>query len=419
VASLAESLGVLREREFRLLFTGQLISLLGDSFSTVAMAFAVLDLTHSAPTAATDLGIVLAARTIPLVGFLLAGGVIADRLSRRKVMLSADVVRMGTYGATAALVLAHSATVAELAALQAVSGTATAFFNPASTGLTPIVVSAENLQDANALRGISMSATGLVGLAGGGSVVALVGPGWALAVDAASFLVSVFFLALLRLPAHIPLPPQSFLADLREGWREFVSRTWVWVIVLAASFTNALSSIFAVLLAVIAKRDLGGASAYTEILVGLAIGALIGGALTLRVRPRRPLFLGTSLLVFLGLPATLLALRAPVPVIAAGAVVAGCTNMLFNALWETSLQRHVPSAALSRVSAYDWFGSLAFQPLGLLVAGPLAVALGDNRTLWIVAAGSVVVVLLALVPASVRDLTALPVADVRPLDATP
>ena len=415
VARFGESLGVLREREFRLLFTGQLVSLLGDSFSTVALAFAVLDLTHSPSRGTTDLGIVLAARTIPLVGFLLAGGVIADRLSRRRVMLAADLVRFGTYGATAGLVLAHSATVAELAALQAVSGTATAFFNPASTGLTPIVVPAEQLQDANALRGISMSSTGLVGLAAGGAVVSLVGPGWALAGDAVSFLVSVLFLALLRLPAHIPLPPQSFLADLREGWREFVARTWVWVIVLAASASNALNSIFAVLLAVIAKHDLGGAPAYTEILSGLAVGAIVGGTLTLRVRPRRPLFFGTAMLVFIALPVALLAVRAPVPVIAAGAVLSGCFNMLFNALWETSLQRHIPAASLSRVSAYDWFGSLAFQPLGLLLAGPLATALGENTTLWIVAAGSVAVVLLGLLPASVRNLTAFPQADVRPL----
>jgi MFS family permease len=415
---LTDSLAVLREREFRLLFTGQLISLLGDAFSTVALAFAVLDLMPSTGNATSALGIVLAARTIPLVGFLLAGGVIADRLSRRRVMLAADVVRMGTYAATAALVLGHSATVAELAALQAISGTATAFFNPASTGLTPIVVSPQGLQQANALRGISLSATSLAGLVAGGAVVALVGPGWALAVDAASFGASVVFLALLRLPAHVPLPPQSFLADLREGWHEFVSRTWVWTIVLAASATNALNSVFAVLLAVIAKRDLGGASVYTTILAGLAVGALLGGALTLRVRPRRPLLFGTGLLACIALPVALLALRAPVPMIALGAVVSGCTNMLFNALWETALQRHVPVAALSRVSAYDWFGSLAFQPLGFLLAAPLAAALGENTTLWVVAAGSVGVVLLALVPQSVRNLTALPRAEVVPLGGT-
>ena len=237
-----ESFGALREREFRLLFTGQLISLLGDAFTSVALAFAVLSIGN-----ATDLGIVFAARSVPLVTFLLVGGVFADRLPRRAVMLTADVARLGTQGATAALVLTHNAQVWELALLQALAGTATAFFNPASTGLTPMTVSAERLQQANALRGLSMSVAGLVGLGIGGTIVAVAGPGWALAVDAASYAFSAWFLAQLRLPAHISLPPQSFLADLHDGWREFVARTWVWLIVVAASFGNMFTAIFGVL----------------------------------------------------------------------------------------------------------------------------------------------------------------------------
>jgi hypothetical protein len=231
-----DSLGALRERQFRLLFTGQLISLLGDSFTSIALAFAVLDLTGSA----TDLGYVFAARVIPLVTFLLVGGVFADRLPRRLVMLTADVTRMGAQGAVAVLVLTHNAHVWELVVLQAIAGTASAFFNPASTGLTPMTISPERLQQANALRGISMASTGLVGFAIGGVVVTVVGPGWALAVDAASFGVSAFFLAQLRLPAQVKLPAQSFITDLHDGWREFSSRTWVWVIVLAASIGNMM-----------------------------------------------------------------------------------------------------------------------------------------------------------------------------------
>ena len=195
---------------------------------------------------------------MPLVAFLLVGGVFADRLPRRLVMLTADVVRFGTQGATAALILTHHAQVWELAALQALAGTATAFFNPASTGLTPMTVSAERLQQANALRGLSMSVAGLVGLGIGGLIVSVAGPGWALAVDAASYAVSAWFLAQLRLPAHISLPPQSFLADLHDGWREFVARTWVWLIVVGASFGNMFTAIFGVLAAVVAKEHLGG-----------------------------------------------------------------------------------------------------------------------------------------------------------------
>ena len=396
-----ESFGALREREFRLLFTGQLISLLGDAFTSVALAFAVLSI-----GSASDLGYVFAARSVPLVAFLLVGGVFADRLPRRLVMLTADVVRFGTQGATAALILTHHAQVWELAALQALAGTATAFFNPASTGLTPMTVSAERLQQANALRGLSMSVAGLVGLGIGGLIVSVAGPGWALAVDAASYAVSAWFLAQLRLPAHISLPPQSFLADLHDGWREFVARTWVWLIVVGASFGNMFTAIFGVLAAVVAKEHLGGAFAFTEILLGLSVGSLVGGFLSLRVHFKRPLYIGSALTAFLGVPTALLAVHAPALVVACGTFLAGTGNMVFNSLWETALQRHIAPAALSRVSAYDWFGSLAFQPVGLAIAGPLAAGLGESTTLWIAAAGSVAIATVLVATPSVRALTA-------------
>ena len=202
------------------------------------------------------------------------------------------------------------------------------------------------------------------------------------------------------------LAAQSFLGDLREGWREFASRTWVWVIVLSASIGNMMSSIFVVLGAVISKDSLGGAGAWATILAALGVGSLVGGVVSLRVHVRHPLFFGSSLLGFLALPAALLALRAPVVVIAAGALLAGGSNMIFNALWETALQQHIPPAALSRVSAYDWFGSLAFQPLGLVIAGPAAAAFGASTTLWISAAGILAMAFLAIATPSVRRLEA-------------
>jgi uncharacterized membrane protein len=402
-----DSFDALRERQFRLLFTGQIVSLLGDAITGVALAFAVLDLTGSA----TDLGYVFAAKTIPLVGFLLVGGVFADRLPRRAVMLAADVARLGSQGSVAVLILTHHARIWEIVVLQAISGTASAFFNPASTGLTPMTVSPERLQQANALRGLSMASTGIIGSVISGALVAGVGPGWALALDAASFGVSAFFLAQLRLPAHVTLPPQSFLSDLREGWREFSSRTWVWVIVVAASIGNMMTSVLVVLGAVVAKESLGGAGAWAGILAALGAGSMIGGLMALRIRVRHPLFFGSSLLAFLPIPLALLALRAPVVVIGAGALLAGVGNMVFNSLWETSLQQHIPPAALSRVSAYDWFGSLAFQPVGLIVAGPAAAAIGISTTLWIAAAGSLVIAALSVATPSVRRLEARPAAS--------
>jgi predicted MFS family arabinose efflux permease len=398
-----DSFGALRERQFRLLFTGQIVSLLGDAITGVALAFAVLDLTGSA----TDLGYVFAAKTVPLVGFLLVGGVFADRLPRRAVMLTADVLRGAAQGTVAVLVLTHNAHIWEIVILQAVAGTASAFFNPASTGLTPMTVSPERLQQANSLRGLSMASTGIIGSVISGALVAGVGPGWALAIDAASFGVSAFFLAQLRLPAHVHLPPQSFFNDLREGWHEFSSRTWVWVIVLAASLGNMMSSIFIVLGAVIAKTSLGGAGAWAAILASLGLGSLLGGVVSLRVHVRHPLFFGSSLLAFFALPMALLALHAPVVVIAAGAVLSGGGNMIFNSLWETALQQHIPAVALSRVSAYDWFGSLAFQPLGLVIAGPAAAAIGTSTTLWVAAAGSLAMTALAVATPSVRHLEAV------------
>jgi MFS family permease len=396
-----QSFDALRERQFRLLFTGQIISLFGDALTGVALAFAVLDI-----GSATDLGYVFAAKTVPLVGFLLIGGVFADRLPRRVVMLTADVVRCGAQGAVALLVLTHAAHIWEIVILQAVSGTASAFFNPASTGLTPLTVSPERLQQANALRGLSMASTGIIGAAVSGALVAGVGAGWALAVDAATFAVSAFFLAQLQLPPHVKLAAQSFLGDLREGWREFASRTWVWVIVLGASIGNMMTAVFVVLGAVISKESLGGAGAWATILAALGVGSLVGGVVSLRVRVRHPLLFGSSFIGFLALPTALLAVRAPVVVIAAGALLAGGGNMIFNALWETALQQHVPPAALSRVSAYDWFGSLAFQPLGLVVAGPAAAAFGAGTTLWIASGVILATALLAVGTPSVRHLEA-------------
>jgi hypothetical protein len=397
-----QSFDALRERQFRLLFTGQIVSLFGDAVTGVALAFAVLDLTNSA----TDLGYVFAAKTIPLVAFLLIGGVFADRLPRRAVMLVADVVRFGAQGTVALLVLTHTAHIWEIVVLQAVSGTASAFFNPASTGLTPLTVSAERLQQANALRGLSMASTGIIGSAVSGALVAGVGAGWALAIDAATFLVSAYYLAQLQLPAHIKLAAQSFLGDLREGWHEFASRTWVWVIVVAASIGNMMTSVFVVLGALVAKESLGGPGAWATILAALGVGSLVGGFVSLRVHVRHPLFFGSSLLGFLALPTALLALQAPVLVIAAGALLAGGGNMVFNALWETALQQHVPPAALSRVSAYDWFGSMAFAPIGLVVAGPAAAAFGVSTTLWVTAIGIVAMALLVVATPSVRRLEA-------------
>jgi hypothetical protein len=395
------NLGVLHERDFRLLFTGQVVSQLGDSITPVALAFAILDLTGRA----ADLGYVFAARSVPLVAFLLIGGVFADRLPRRAVMVAADLVRLGTQGATAVLLISGHAQIWQIVALQALHGMASAFFNPAATGLTPQVVSPERLQDANGLRGLSMSASGIAGPAISAGLVAGVGAGWALGLDSLTFLVSALCLAKLRLPAHVKLPPQSFVRDLLDGWTEFSSRTWVWVIVVCAAVGNGFSGTFFVLGAVISKADLGGPGAWALILAAFSVGGLVGGLSVLRIKPHRPLLAACIAVVPWALPPATLALGAPVYAIAAVAFISGAGLMLFNSLWETTLQRHVPDASLSRVSAYDWFGSLMMQPLGFALVGPAVVLFGQTRWLWIAFVGQLLSCLLMFIPASVRRLT--------------
>jgi hypothetical protein len=169
-----------------------------------------------------------------------------------------------------------------------------------------------------------------------------------------------------------------------------------------------MTSVWVVLGAVISRTSLGGAGAWAAILASLGVGSLLGGLVSLRVRVRRSLFFGSSLLGLFALPPALLALRAPLVLIAAGALLAGAGSMVFNALWETSLQQHIPATALSRVSAYDWFGSLAFAPIGLVVAGPAAAAIGTSKTLWVASAGALVMALLTVGTPSVRRLEALP-----------
>jgi hypothetical protein len=180
----------------------------------------------------------------------------------------------------------------------------------------------------------------------------------------------------------------------------------VWAIVAGASLGNAVFAAFPVLGPVVAKRSLGGAAAWAAIAASVGVGALVGGLITLRVRPPRPLLAGTLAIALVVLPLFALAIPAPVVVIAGAALLAGLGMMVFNALWETALQRHVPARALSRVSAYDWFGSLVFQPIGLAVVGPAAAGLGVSSTLVLAGALQLAIVAAMLAVPDIRGLRA-------------
>lgn len=399
----------MRERDFRFLFLGRITSLLGSAIAPVALAFAVLDLTGSP----TSLGVVLAARMIPQVIFLLLGGIAADRLPRQLVMVSANVVSGLAQLAVAALLLTDAAELWHLVVLQLVAGASSAFFFPASAGIVPQTVPATALQAANALLRLSMSSTQIVGAAAGGVLVAAVGSGWALAFDGATYLVAALFLGAVRLRAALRIEGSNMLADLRDGWREFSSRTWLWTIVIAFGLINAAhGGASKVLGPTIAREELGGAAAWGFVLSAEAAGLVLGGLLMLWLKPRRILLVGCAAMLLTVPGLVLLSLAAPIIVIAAAYLLAGVGIEIFGVFWDVSLQQNVPQEKLSRVYSYDALGSFVLIPLGLVVAGPLAEAVGADETLWL-AAGTIGIAVLAML--AVRD-----VRDVRTLErATP
>jgi hypothetical protein len=289
-----------------------------------------------------------------------------------------------------------------------------AFFMPALTGLIPEIVSGERLTQANALNGLTFSIGGIIGPAIAGVIVATTSPGWAIAADALSYVVSVGSLAALRLGALQERPADSFYAQLRRGWTEFWSHTWLWSIVLVASVANLLMDApYLVLGAVIAKESLGGATAWGTILGAQGAGAVVGGVAMLRMRFSRPLV--ASLLSLLVWPYPLLALgyRAPVPVIAVGAFLGGASFAVFDAQWQTTMQREVPPEVLSRVSAYEWFGSLVFLPLGYAIVGPVASVVGQHAVFITASAFVVVSVATTLLIPSVRQMRSGPAPELR------
>lgn len=399
-----EGLAVLRLRDFRLLLAGQAVSVLGDRAFVVALPFAVLSIGGSA----SAVGLVLACGTLPLLGSVLVGGVVADRASRRSVMVASDVVRLAAHGAMAALLIAGACEVWMLAALAGVAGAATGFFSPAATGLLPEVVPGEELQPANALRVTVMSLGEIGGPLAGGFITAIASPGWAIAADAATFAASAVLLALLRVPKRPPREVQSFLSDLREGWAAVTSRRWVWATIAYFAVANMMWAAWSALGPVVADRDLGGADAWGTVLSAMGFGALAGSVLAVRIRPSRPLVVVAFADALITLPLGFLAAGWSVPVLAIAAFLMGAGMMLTNSVWETTLQRHIPAASLSRVVSYDWFVSLAFFPLGLLLWAPLAGAIGIATALWIA---------FGLYVAAVALLVALP--DVWRLPATP
>jgi MFS family permease len=397
---LPESLRVLRRRDFRLLFTAQSVSVLGDRMVAVALAFAVLGIGGS-PSA---VGIVLAAQIFPAAVCALIGGAVADRASRRSVMVVADLVRVASQGAMAALLIGGVAEVWTLAVLAGVGGAASGFFGPASLGLIPEVVPPDELQPANALRSSGSSAGEILGPLFAGLLVAGAGAGWAIAADALTFAVSAACLLMLHPPRRAGTASGSFLADLREGWAVFSSHTWVWVCVAYFAAANLFWGAWSALGPVVADRDLGGAAAWGTILAAVGVGALAGSLFATQVRPARPLVMVALSEALFALPLGFLAATSVIPLLVFAALLSGVGLMLGMSVWESTLQRHVPAHSLSRVSSYDWFGSFVFYPIGLAIWGPLSATIGIHTSLWVAFGLFIACVLALLAVPAVRRL---------------
>ncbi|MEU9367883.1 MFS transporter [Streptomyces avermitilis] len=390
------------DRNYTLLAAAAVVTNLGSHGALIAAAFAVLDTGGDGG----DVGLVAAARTLPLVLFLLIGGAVADRLPRHRVMVAANALNFLSQGAFAALVLGGEPRLWQMMLLTALGGTGQAFFSPAAEGMLMSSVSGEQASRAFALFRMAMQGAALGGAALGGAMVAAIGPGWVLAVDAVAFAVAGSLRSLLDV-SHIPPrePGGGLLADLRDGWREFTGRPWLWTIVaqfsVVVAVVGAAESVYGPL---VARDSLGGAGPW-----GLALGAFgagtVGGALLMtRWKPRRLLLAGTLCVFPLAAPSAALAVPLPVGGLCAVMFVTGVAIEVFGVSWMTALHQEIPEEKLSRVSAYDWFGSVAMVPLATALAGPAEQAVGRTTALWGCATLVVVVTVAVLFVPDVRNL---------------
>jgi MFS family permease len=397
---------VLRHPNFRFMFAGQAASAIGDGVVLVAIALYVTKTTGSVG----DLGLVLGAQSLALVTLLLIGGVWADRLARQKVMIATDLVRATLHVLLAILILTGGVTLLALVVIEACYGAAEAFFRPAYSGLVPQTVPEEMILDARALTEWMANLAQLIGPALATLLVLGVGAGEAFLFDAATFVFSALMLARVH-PRRRGLQTRaaSLLTELRAGWREVRSRTWVWVTI--AVYSVAVLTMYAQWYALapgIARDHYGGAGVFGVIETVAGIGAVCAALVSVRWRPTRPLLTGLVLCLLWPVQCGVFALGAPLALVIACGFATGWGFGLLMIWWETALARHIPPHTLSRVSAYDWMGSLALLPVGYAVAGPLAEAFGAQTVLGV---GSVIglgALLLALLPRSTRELTEAP-----------
>jgi MFS family permease len=426
MSSLIRQLRVLRHRDFRYLWLAQSASVIGDCIVIVALALFVIELTGSA----TDLGFVLAAASLPLVAFLLLGGVWADRLPRHRVMVVTDLVRFALHALLAALIFTHTVAIWQLIVIEALFGSAEAFFRPAANGLLPQTVPEQEIQQAQGLSALSNNIGEFAGPALATALVLGLGAGWAFALDAATFLLSAALLSRVRprrrkttaqqvtsapTPAT-PAPalvvhedpsgePMSVWSEIRDGYREVRSRSWVWATLAAfcAALFTGLAPWF-VLGPVVAREQYGEIGVYGLVSAVLGVGTIIGSLLGIGWRPRFPMRAAMLAILLWPTVAVLYAAGVTLYIVTPAMLLGGAGIALFDVWWTTALAERIPPDKLSRVSSYDWMVSLALLPLGYVLAGPLASALGPVEVLLGGSVLAAIALALGLLPRQTRML---------------
>jgi MFS family permease len=399
---------VLRNRDFRLLFIGQSVSQIGTQAVTVAMALYITRRTGSA----TDLAVILGAGSLPFVVLIVFGGVWADRLPRQQLIIASDSVRAVLHLLLGVLILLGHPAIWSIALIEAASGCAEAFFQPAYVGLIPQTVPEGEIQAAQALRGMIESASPVIGPVLATTLVLTVGAGEAFLFDAASYL----FGAALMIPVRprrrdsaVVASGKGFIDELRAGYQEVRSRVWVWATILAYTAVVVCALVTWLSLGPLVVRNAYGHVGFYGVLVAVyGVASVLASILAAVWHPRHPLRLGLGLGMLWALVGVVLALAPARGFVVAAAFVSGGAGALTGIWWETSLARHIPPAALSRVSAWDHMGSLALMPIGFAVVGPLASVFGARWVLGIGGGLGMLAAGLALIPRSVRELPASP-----------
>jgi MFS family permease len=394
------ALAPLRDRRFRWFYASQAVDLWGTTMAPIALAFAVLAIDDSA----TALGQVLAARSIPTVLLLLVGGVVADRFGRRLVIQVSNGISALSQATAAGLVITGQAELWHLVLIAAVNGTADAANFPATQGMVPQLVPRSQLQAANALLATTRGALLAIGPSTAALLVVTVGPGWALAVDAVTWLVAMVLLVPVHIPPRVRGVATSALQDLRDGWTLFRTTTWLWQVVVAFGILNALIAGAWHTLGPPLALDTVGVSGWGYVLSAYAVGLVIGGVVMMRVRIRRPLRAGMAGCTVFAAPLLVLGLDPALVPLLACAFAAGIGMEVFGVGWSLAMQENIAEDKLSRAYSYDALGSFVAIPLGQLAIGPLGAAWGLQPVITVVAVAYAAVCLATLLSRPVRTL---------------